>query len=90
MHAPFTSQELAQARFEKAEPPFGKIDSVGPWEEQLELDGGSRFLRVVMLLSGDKLIRTIFTVDFNCLGAPAESRFEVTKTGGETMAVRVD
>ena len=89
MHAEFTPQEIAQARFERAEPPFGKIDSVGPWEEQLELGGGSRLLRVVMILSGDKLVRTIFSVDFNCLGAAASSRFEISKPLGETMAIRI-
>ncbi len=89
MHQQFTPKEIAQARFEQAELPFGEVDSVGLWEEQLELGGGSRLLRVVMILSGGKLIRTIFSVDFNCLGAAVASQFEVPKPGGETMALRV-
>jgi hypothetical protein len=88
MHKPLTSQEIAQARFEQAKLPFGEIESIGPWEEQLEFEGGIRLSRVVMIWSGEKLIRTVFSMDFNCLGAAMEDRFEVTKSGGETMMLR--
>jgi hypothetical protein len=77
MSLPLSPATIAEVHFERARPSMGEVDSFGAWEEQLELGGEFRLTRVVMIFQGGRLVRFIFAVDFDCLGAATRSRLEL-------------